>query len=151
MNLLCFDPGETIGYAVISDKDKEAVLGDFGNVAYADFKEWLKLNRQLFVEADAVVVEEYQVLPGKAMAHAGSKLETTRAIGNIELMASIYDLRVQFSRAANNKQNLKISGMGHVLKIGHSSTHWVYAYAHGYALLVRLGKLSHAKAPASKK
>ena len=143
--MLCFDPGEKIGFAKIHDDNRKVVLDDFGNVKYEDFKQWLGLHQEWFARADAIVIEQYRVLPGKAKAHAGSKLETARAIGNIELLASFHNVKVQFSDASNNVNNLKMSGMGHVLKQSHANTHWCYAFAHGYAFLVRLGLTSHAK------
>lgn len=138
MIALCFDPGESIGIAQVKGEGSRHEPLLVQNINYSDLAEWIKLNQELFAQSDIIVIEDYRVLAKKAMAHAGSKLETTRAIGRIQMIADLHDKKVVFSSAANNKVNLSAAGLAHILKESHKSTHCWYAYAHGVAIMRRL-------------
>lgn len=140
MKILAVDPGKAVGWAFLSvEKGEDVKLLSFGIVQHSELSGWISehMKAQTFKDIQAIVMEDYQVLPSKAMAHAGSKLETTRAIGQLELLSSLTGAKLVKSSAANNNVNMKLAGVS-VKGKSHKDTHWVYAYAHGYAFLTRL-------------
>lgn len=133
MRILAFDPGLTIGWAY----HDEETLYSFGQSKWEEFPAFLKAFDK---PIDMVVCEEYQVLPHMAKYHAGSKLETTRAIGAIKFWAQMEGHKLVTFPASLTGQQAKMTGIDPKTKgASHSKTHWVYAYNHGLYLLIKLG------------
>ena len=131
MNVLSFDTGKTIGWAI----QNEERLIDQGQIEYKDFAMWLFSHKDKPI--DVVVVEHIQIIPGKE--HLFIKEHgTIRAIGQIELFALMINARLVKSPTTRNPQLAKQTGVDGK-KGAHSKTHWAYAYNHGAGYLIDMG------------
>lgn len=135
MFILSFDPGETTGWCY---QDENEIL-DLGQCAgdvrgITEFLE--KWNRPV----DHVVCEEYKVLPGKAMAHIGTKVLTVRVIGAIENWCIRRGYDITYYPSSLTTIQAKQTGLDPRKKgANHKNTHWAFAANHGSWYLIRKG------------
>lgn len=90
--LLCFDPGETTGYAVfVANGANKPVLEESGQLATKDVSDAFAILSQTFerVRPDWVVYENYLVYAWKAQDHSFSELVTPKVIGAIQIICGI--------------------------------------------------------------
>lgn len=121
--LICFDPGETTGYAIFNRCDLE----DSSQLATKDFSTCMKLiydelrHHQSLAPKIQVVMEDYKVYGWKTDSHAWADLHTPKLIGGIctvcELLNIPYHMQMAHqAKAFCTDKKLKDWGMYQVGK-----------------------------------
>lgn len=132
MNVLSFDTGKTIGWAI---QDEERLI-DKGQIQYSEFADWLL--GAFAKPVDVIVYEKIQIIPGKSHYFINEH-GTIRALGQIELFAKLKNARLVASLNTRNPQLAKQTGVD-PKKGAHAKTHWAFAYNHGAGYLMDIGK-----------
>ena len=86
MQLLSIDPGKTFGYCVVEYFAKDVGQPEVLAMGSMDISALpMLLDKYRF--ANKILIENYIVLPQKAMVHTGSSVEAAQAIGMITMWA----------------------------------------------------------------
>lgn len=152
MKILSLDPGETTGWAYLnSDLEDHRKLADLGQLAGRE--KLVHFLEDFTRPVDLVIIEAYEINPRNVKMNMGrekGKLETVRVIGSIESWAIRRHLKVQMESPRNNPLKAKRSGVN-PKDAAHKSTHWAYAYNHGYDHLIKVGLAKTALAKSMEK
>lgn len=113
--ILSFDPGETVGWAVLN----KGSLETFGQIRTTEFKEEQinKLTELVHDKApDIVVYESYRIYAWMTKQHSWDEVHTAQIIGILRYIALMYEIpyRMQSAQVAKQfvtDQKLKAWGM----------------------------------------
>lgn len=138
MIVVGFDPGLTTGICVFEQDGDDAKPMAYDNVHFLRILDYLE---NMPVPA-VVIIEDFQLLPHKAMKLAGSKFETIQAIGMIMAYAHKH-------KAEMHKQSPTIKKVAEKLTQtpppkNHATGHWVDAYNHAMYWMIKNGKAKTA-------
>lgn len=107
-NLLCFDPGETTGWALFRSTASQIWLDQVGQIAT-----WDKAKNELDIQPlltvfscspTIAVFESYQVYDWKKDEHAWSQIPTVQVIGSIKTICQLRAVPFHGQTAQNAKQ-----------------------------------------------
>jgi hypothetical protein len=120
MKILCIDPGETTGFAVLEDHRANLHQAMTRNVH--DMME--ELNK--FYDLDLVIYENYLIYPNKVRMHTMKELVIPKLCGAIEAFCSMKDVDFITYRATDTHTGL--DNMVHALNNGTKMKHeWRHA------------------------
>lgn len=130
MYLLAFDPGLTTGWCSF-DENGNAI--EWGQVSLTELMDMCAT-----VQPEIVLYEDWLLFTHKARKMAGSRMESSQAIGIIKAMARrvAAELVVQGSDIKTTAE--KMTQMKP--PSDHSQSHWVDAFNHGAYWLINQGK-----------
>lgn len=130
--LLAVDPGEGTGWVILT---KQGMSLDAGITrTREELYDWLDT---VPTNIEVVVMEDYRVFNHKAVAHAGSKLETARVIGVIEEWAHRHKATLVLQPA--NILPIAKLWTGIKPKGAHKDQHHISAILHGLYYLQKEG------------
>jgi hypothetical protein len=132
VSYIAIDPGETCGVAY---------FGHSGKVVWLEQVPMSQLLPTLlqYPNLETIICEDYRVFPHKAKDHILSDLKTVRAIGRIEAVAHIHDIKLIMQPSHLMKSGYAYLGK----KKSHTKTrHQEDALAHGMYYLINAGIVS---------
>ncbi len=141
MRLLGVDPGHLTGYSIIEIQpgDPETLnVENYGQILFEDVPDWLG---GLETEGlDIVVMEEFKLLPGKAVSQSrssNSQMKTSQVEGMVKFWAAQHKIKVVLQNAsvkrfAEKQSSLKPSGAHN------KNSHWIDSVNHVYYYLIQM-------------
>lgn len=133
--LLAIDPGKSTGWCMFQDG---IANGQFGILRSLDaLIDWFDSYFNDHDEPDLIVVEQYTLYKSKALIQAGSKMETSQAVGAIEYFARRHKIPVVYQKADILKIASMWTGVDH--DKNHANSHHMAAYQHGMYYLITNG------------
>lgn len=145
MTTLAIDPGDTTGIAIIGNS------GEYLKLWQASHAEYIRFlagedgfgHRQLLRSVDLVVVENFQLLPGKARAvsqKASRNVTASRGIGAAELWTAERGIELIYRDPSHWRIGLQLAGIPQSKwPKTHKNGHAMCAYGAGFHALVELG------------
>lgn len=130
---LAFDPGVSTGWAAFDEKGDVVEKGIIRGLS--DLIEWLDDREDI---PEVVICESYAVFQKKAMAHTGSKLETSQAIGMIKAKA-LGKWKAEYVEQPSSILSIAVLWSGVKLPGNHDKSHDIAAYNHGVYYLQKNG------------
>lgn len=131
LKVLGVDPGYTTGWSLNEDNTEL----ESGQVTFDEIVEWL--NTHYWVGINYLVIEDFSLFKGKALAQIGSKFETCQVIGMFKLWADIH--RIPVIMQAPTIKSFATKYSGRKVPSNHSLSHSTDAYLHAVFFLQQHG------------
>lgn len=131
MIIVAFDPGETTGVCIFEQGDGNATPIKYNQIKFSGLLDYLEDGPA----PDLIVIEDFQLLPHKAMAQIGSKFETIQAIGMCKSYAHRHRAKVVEQSPRIKKIAEKWTGVNP--PSNHKEGHWIDAYNHGMYYMIK--------------